>query len=91
VIADPEIDAVFPDLQRCRCVIESKRHGALETQLDFPKGDPRNPLSEDEISGKLTALAEGIADADAVGRILNAVRTTETYDDVRALTADLVV
>jgi len=91
VIADPEIEAVFPELQRVRVVIKTTDGRELEKQLDYPKGDPRNPLTNDEISGKFKVLAEGIATAEDVERMQDAINRTETYDDVRELMRELTV
>jgi 2-methylcitrate dehydratase len=91
VIADPEIEAVFPALQRVRVVIRTTDGRELEKQLDYPKGDPRNPLTDAEITGKFKALAAGIAGPGDVERMQAAINRTETYDDVRELMADLVV
>ncbi len=85
VIADPEIEAVFPELQRVRVVIKTTDGRELEKQLDYPKGDPRNPLTNEEISGKFKALAEGIATPADVERMQAAINRTETFDDVREL------
>jgi 2-methylcitrate dehydratase len=91
VIADPEIEAVFPELQRVRVVIKTNDGRELVKELDFPKGDPRNPLTDDEIGGKFAALAEGIATPADVERMRAAVNKTEEYDDVRELMSELVV
>ncbi len=91
VIADPEIEAVFPELQRVKVVIKTTDGRELEKKLDYPKGDPRNPLTDAEIAGKFTALAEGIATADDVQRIQAAVDCAEEFDDVRELMGELVV
>ena len=91
VIADPEIEAVFPDLQRVRVVIRTSDGREFEKQLDYPKGDPRNPLTDAEIARKFAALAEGIATAADVERMQNTVNRTETYDDVRELMGELTV
>jgi 2-methylcitrate dehydratase len=91
VIADPEIEAVFPELQRVRVVIQTTDGRELEKELDYPKGDPRNPLTDNEIAGKFAALAEGIATPEDVDRMRSAVDRTEKYDDVRELVSELVV
>jgi 2-methylcitrate dehydratase len=91
VIADPEIEAVFPELQRVKVVIRTTDGREVEKQLDYPKGDPRNPLTNDEISGKFRALAEGIATAEDVERMQGAINRTEEFDDVRELMGDLTV
>ncbi len=91
VIADPEIEAVFPELQRVRVVIKTTDGREFEKELDYPKGDPRNPLTDDEIAGKFNALAEGIATSEDVQRMRAAINKTEEYDDVRELMSELVV
>jgi len=91
VIADPEIEAVFPELQRVRVVIKTTDGRELEKQLDYPKGDPRNPLTNEEISGKFKALAEGIATPADVERMQAAINRTEKFDDVRELMGRLTV
>jgi 2-methylcitrate dehydratase len=91
VIADPEIEAVFPELQRVRVIIRTTDGRELEKQLDYPKGDPRNPLTDDEIAGKFRALAEGIATPDDVDRMRDAIGRAEEFDDVRELMAKLTV
>ncbi len=91
VIADPAIEAVFPELQRVRVVIRTTDGREVEKQLDYPKGDPRNPLTDAEITGKFKALADGIAGPGDVERMQSAINRTESYDNVRELMSDLVV
>jgi 2-methylcitrate dehydratase len=91
VIADPEIEAVFPELQRVRVVIRTTDGREVTKELDYPKGDPRNPLTNDEISGKFKALAEGIATASDVERMQSAINRTEQFDDVREFMGELTV
>jgi 2-methylcitrate dehydratase len=91
VIADPEIEAVFPELQRVKVTIKTTDGREFSKQLDYPKGDPRNPLTNDEITGKFKALAEGIATAEDVERMQAAINRTEEFDDVRELMGQLTV
>ena len=91
VIADPAIEAVFPELQRVRVVIRTTDGREVEKQLDYPKGDPRNPLTDAEITGKFKALAAGIASPADVERMQKAINRTEEFENVRELMEDLVV
>jgi 2-methylcitrate dehydratase len=91
VIADPEIEAVFPALQRVRVEIATRDGRRLAKQLDYPKGDPRNPLTDAEIAGKFAALAEGIATTADVGRMQAAIAHAEDFGNVSELMAELVV
>src|SRR5258707_7355305 len=60
VVADPEIEKVFPALQRVVVNITTTDGRTFSKQLDYPKGDPRNPLSDAEVEEKFAALAEGV-------------------------------
>ncbi len=91
VIADPAIEAVFPALQRVRVVVATTDGRTFERQLDYPKGDYRNPLTDAEIETKMRALAEGVAIPGDVERIRSAVDRAEQYEDARELAAELVV
>ena len=57
VVADPEIEKVFPALQRVIVTITTTDGREFSKQLDYPKGDPRNPLTDKEVEEKFEALA----------------------------------
>ncbi|MGZ4816248.1 MAG: MmgE/PrpD family protein, partial [Terriglobales bacterium] len=65
VVADPEIEKVFPALQRVAVKITTTDGRSFEKQLDFPKGDPRNPLTDREIEEKFEALADPVLSKSA--------------------------
>ena len=85
VIADPEIEKVFPALQRVGVTIETTDGRQVGMELDYPKGDPRNPLTEDEIEGKFDALAEGVLSKDKARRLKDAVWRVDELESVSDL------
>ena len=87
VIADPEIERVFPALQRVGVTIDTTDGRQVGMELDYPKGDPRNPLTEAEIEGKFDALAEGVLSKDKARRLKDAVWKVEELDSVSELLA----
>ncbi len=87
VIADPEIEKVFPALQRVIVQINTKDGRSFNKQLDFPKGDPRNPLTDLEIEEKFAALADGVLTDAAQKRVKEAVWNLEHVDSVGELMA----
>jgi 2-methylcitrate dehydratase len=87
VVADPEIEKVFPALQRVIVIITTTDGRALSKQLDFPKGDPRNPLTDQEVEEKFAALAEGVLSTAAQSRVKEAIWNLEDCDSVRKLMA----
>ncbi|NIN72801.1 MAG: MmgE/PrpD family protein [Gemmatimonadetes bacterium] len=85
VTADPDIEAVFPELQRVIVTITTSGGDELSAQLDYPKGDPRNPLTDQEIEEKFDALAAPVLSDGARTRIKDAVWKLDKLDSVTAL------
>jgi 2-methylcitrate dehydratase len=59
----------------------------LTEQLDYPKGDPRNPLSDSELEEKFEALSGPVMSHDACRRAIQAIWTLEKQPDVSELMA----
>lgn len=55
VIADADLSSVFPDKQSAIVTITTKK-GVYSERVDFPKGEPENPLTEDEFRERYEAL-----------------------------------
>jgi 2-methylcitrate dehydratase len=87
VVADPEIEKVFPALQRVIVNISSTDGRSFSKQLDYPKGDPRNPLSDAEIEEKFAALAEGVLSKGAQKKLKEAIWSLEKLGSVSKLMA----
>jgi 2-methylcitrate dehydratase len=85
VVADPEIEKVFPALQRVIVNITSKDGQTFTRQLDYPKGDPRNPLTDTEIEGKFAALAEGVLSKSAQQKLKDAIWSLDKIASVTKL------
>jgi len=85
VVADPEIEKVFPALQRVIVNIKTGDGRSFSKQLDYPKGDPRNPLSDAEIEEKFRALAGGVLSKKAQDRLIGAIWKLEKLDSVSKL------
>ncbi|MEE9133392.1 MAG: MmgE/PrpD family protein [Gemmatimonadota bacterium] len=85
VVADPDIEALFPELQRVIVKITTTDGEEFSEQLDYPKGDPRNPVSDQEIEEKFDALAAPVLSDDARKRLKDAVWNLEQLDSVTTL------
>ena len=85
VVADPEIEKVFPALQRVVVTIRTTDGNEFTKQLDYPKGDPRNPLTDKEIEEKFAALAGPIMSKAAQKKIMKAVWELEKLESVSGL------
>jgi len=87
VLADPEIEKVFPALQRVVVEITTRDGRRFTRQLDYPKGDPRNPLSDGEVEEKFAALAEGVLSPRAQKKLKEAIWNLEKVTSVSQLMA----
>lgn len=85
VVADPEIEKVFPALQRVVVNITTTNGRTFSKQLDYPKGDPRNPLSDAEIEEKFAAMAEGVLSTVAQKKLIDAIWNLEKLSSVSRL------
>ncbi len=85
VVADPEIEKVFPALQRVIVTITTNDGREFTKQLDYPKGDPRNPLSDREVEEKFEALAGPLLSKAAQKKLKDAVWGLEKLGSVTEL------
>jgi len=87
VVADPEIEKVFPALQRVIVNLTTTDGRTFSKQLDYPKGDPRNPLTDQEVEEKFAALADGVLSQGAQKRVKEAIWNLERAESVSKLMA----
>jgi 2-methylcitrate dehydratase len=85
VTADPEIEKLFPALQRVIVRIHTIDGREFTQQLDYPKGDPRNPLTDAEVEEKFEALAEPVMSLEARRRAIEAIWNLEKHTSVTEL------
>jgi 2-methylcitrate dehydratase len=53
--------------------------------VDVPKGDPRDPMTEDEIAVKFTALGGDVIGKDQCKKLQNFIMSMETADKLSGL------
>jgi len=85
VVADPEIEKVFPSLQRAVVIVKTTDGKEFAKQLDYPKGDPRNPLTDREIEEKFDALAAPLISDGARKRLKETVWGLEKISSITDL------
>lgn len=92
VVADPEIDGLFPKVKRARVTITTTAGKTYTAQTDVAKGDPADPLSDDEIVAKFRANADGAVSEKRMDQIIEATWKFEAQRDLtkymRLLTAE---
>ncbi|HZD06365.1 MAG TPA: MmgE/PrpD family protein, partial [Longimicrobiales bacterium] len=85
VVADPGIEAVFPKLQRVHVTVCTTDGRELTKELDYPKGDPRNPLTDREVEEKFETLAGPVLTGDRLRRLEGVVWSLEDQESITEL------
>ncbi|MCK5515537.1 MAG: MmgE/PrpD family protein [Desulfobulbaceae bacterium] len=86
---DPDIEKDFPRKWPAKVTITTKDAQIHFAQVEYPKGDPENPLSWDEIIQKHTLLTAPVFSEDKCTAIVSSVRNLEKMKDVVNLMEDL--
>ena len=82
VVADPEIDRLFPKVKRARVTITTARGATHTAQTDVAKGDPADPLTDAEIVAKFRANAEGAVSEGQMDAIVEATWKFDTLASI---------
>jgi 2-methylcitrate dehydratase len=85
VVPNQEFEKLFPEFQPSQVTITLVDGRAHTQRVDVPKGDPRDPMTEDEISVKFNALAKGILPPDVCLEIQEQVMRLDEAPDLSRL------
>ena len=82
---DPELERSFPRQWRAWAAIELHDGRQVSTTVRYPKGDPQNPLSWDELLAKYRELGRSVLPEDRLDELSQRVRALESAPDVAPL------
>ncbi|OPX39328.1 MAG: hypothetical protein B1H11_03415 [Desulfobacteraceae bacterium 4484_190.1] len=82
IVADPEIDALFPKVKRARVTVTTTDGKKYSAQTDVAKGDPQDPLTDEEIIDKFCANAQEVLTARQIDEI---IKTTWEFDSLKRI------
>jgi 2-methylcitrate dehydratase PrpD len=82
VVADDEIDSLFPKVKRARVTIKLANGQSYQHQTDIAKGDPADPMSDADLEAKFHANGRKIFPADRLDEIIRATRSLEEYAEI---------
>ena len=81
----PELEKDFPKKWPALVIIKTTRGQEFTVKIDYPKGDPENPLSQDELIQKFKGLTQAVFSAERRDRIIDMVQAVETINSLKAL------
>lgn len=85
-VENEAIEKEFPLKWPARAVITTVQGKTYESWIEFPKGDPENPLSWDELIQKFNRLVQPVFSPGRCDRIVAQVRSLEKIAHIRDLT-----
>jgi 2-methylcitrate dehydratase PrpD len=90
-VYDPELDKNFPIQWPASVSIVTKAGEVLKTRIDYPKGDPENPLTWEELIDKFNELTDPVFHESVKRRIVDRVRSLEREGNPDRLTDLLLI
>ena len=84
-VLEPSFETRFPAEQPCRVVITLKNGEKLTKERSYPKGDPRDQLSTDELKQKFNVLAEYILSDSQQEDFFQVIQNLESVANIGSL------
>jgi 2-methylcitrate dehydratase PrpD len=84
-VMDPDLEKEFPKKWPASVTIQTQDGKAYSTRVDYPKGDPENPLTWDELIDKFKNLMSPVYSDARQTQIIDNVRSLEQMTDVDEL------
>jgi 2-methylcitrate dehydratase len=85
VVDEPEFESLFPRLQPCEVTIRTSDGRELRDRMDYPMGDPRNPMTPKQMDDKFDSLAGPCLSPGANAMVKAAIDDADAAPTVREL------
>ena len=84
-ITDPKLDAMYPKHFPAWAEVDTTDGRTLRSELTYPKGDPENPVTWEEMRDKFNLLSAPVINSQRQQEIIAAIDSLDQMDDVRQL------
>ncbi|HCP23072.1 MAG: MmgE/PrpD family protein [SAR202 cluster bacterium] len=84
-MTDPALDALTPKQMPAWAEVDTNDGRTLRSEVGYPKGDPENPVTWDEMKEKFIMLSSPVIGHERQQEIIAAVESLEQMSDVRQL------
>jgi 2-methylcitrate dehydratase PrpD len=89
-VENPELEKVYPKQWPATADIKTKDGRKFSTWIDYPKGDPENPLSWDELIAKFNGLTLSVYSKARRERFIEQIRRMESIRNLQQWTSILL-
>lgn len=88
--ASIEFEKMFPAKQPSKVVIKTKEGNEYSEYLEYPKGDPREPMTLEDLENKFNALSANLLSADRQNKIKDIIFNCDTLS-TKELMKELII
>lgn len=88
--ASAEFEKMFPAKQPSKVVVKTKDGREFSAYLEYPKGDPREPMSIEDLEAKFNALSDGLLNSSRQEEVKETIFSCEKIN-AREFMAKLIV
>lgn len=85
VVANEEFEKLFPEYQPSRVTLTLKDGSSFQKRVDVPKGDPRDPMTREEIGVKFMALGKNVVGEQQCNELGTLIMNIENESSVTKL------
>ena len=89
-VEDHEIEKSFPKKWPASATLVTKNGEAYSARIDYPKGDPENPLTWNELIKKFRGLVSPVFSITAQNHITEKIRSLEQVEDMNTFSTHLL-
>jgi 2-methylcitrate dehydratase PrpD len=84
-VRDPALDALYPAKWPASAEIVTHDGRKYTGKIEYPKGDPENPLSGEELKDKFISMVQPVLPLQQAEQVIQLVDDFDNLDDVRHL------
>ena len=85
--ASEEFEKMFPAKQPSKVVVRTKAGDEFSAYLEYPKGDPREPMTVEDIESKFSGLADGLLSKEQQAEVKDTIFNCEKLSAVDFMAA----
>ena len=90
-IASVEFEKMFPEKQPSKVEIELMSGESYSQYLEYPKGDPREPMTQEDLEAKFISLAKGKLSGSRMNDIKDIIFNCESIPTVNEFMNKLII
>ena len=91
VVEDKTLSSMYPEAVANRVTVKLSSGKAVSKQVDYHKGHPKNPMSDQDVEHKFLRLTSRILDKNRARRILDSAWNLEKVKDVSKVVSMLAL